>query len=154
MSRETKNNQSEAIDKQKAEELSETQKAKAEIAQLLEEAKAQASEIVSKAKAEASEIAEAAKSKAAPSAAISEADIARGEELVEVFLFKDSGKYSDDVYVAVNGENCQIQRGVPVKIKRKFHEVLMNSQAQDTLAANRAQQLSDEFAQKTKKLGE
>lgn len=53
------------------------------------------------------------------------------EEYVEVKLFKDNDKYKDDVYVAVNGENCVIKRGERVKIKRKFAEVLDNSEHQD-----------------------
>jgi len=42
------------------------------------------------------------------------------EELVEVRLFKDSERYKDDVFVAVNGESCLIKRGETVKIKKKF----------------------------------
>lgn len=56
-------------------------------------------------------------------------------ELVEIELFKDSGKYSNDVFVSVNGETILIQRGVPVKIKRKFYEVLKNSMEQEKKTA-------------------
>lgn len=52
------------------------------------------------------------------------------EEYVEIELFADNDKYSDDVVVTVNGERCQIQRGVPVKVKRKFAEVLQHSEEQ------------------------
>ena len=41
-----------------------------------------------------------------------------GEEYVSVRLFKDSGKYKDDLLVCVNGESCLIQRGVTVQVKR------------------------------------
>lgn len=58
------------------------------------------------------------------------------EELVEVELFRDGGKYSGDVYVSVNGENCIVQRGVPVKIKRKFYEVIKQSIEQDQRTAS------------------
>ena len=34
------------------------------------------------------------------------------EEYVSVKLFRDNGRYRDDVYVAVNGQNCIIKRGV------------------------------------------
>ena len=60
-----------------------------------------------------------------------EEDRKRGEEPVEVKLFKDNGKYKDDVFVAVNGENCVIKRGERVQIKRKFAEVLDHSEHQD-----------------------
>ena len=134
------------VKEKEAYELSEFEAVKKEIAQLLEKAKAEAAQIIASARSQ---------TQAAPSAPIvDQAEKARGEELVETFLFKDSGKYSDDVFVSVNGENCLIKRGVQVKVKRKFYEVLMNSQAQDTLAANRAQQLSDRFAEKTRQLGE
>ena len=53
------------------------------------------------------------------------------EEYVDVKLFKDTDKYSEDVYVAVNGQNCLIKRGEWVKIKRKFAIVLDQSEIQD-----------------------
>ena len=53
------------------------------------------------------------------------------EEYVEVELIRDNGAYKDDVFVSVNGENCLIRRGVPVKIKRKFADVLEQSHQQD-----------------------
>lgn len=53
------------------------------------------------------------------------------EEYVEIRLFKDSGKYNSDVFVAVNGENCIVQRGKPVKIKRKFANVIMQQLDED-----------------------
>ena len=67
------------------------------------------------------------------------------EELVQVQLFKDGKDYKDDVYVAVNGENCLIRRGVPVWIKRKFALVIEQSQRQDVSAAESAEDLQREF---------
>lgn len=64
------------------------------------------------------------------------------EEYVEVELFRDGGKYSNDVYVSVNGENCIVQRGVPVKIKRKFYEVIQQSMAQDIKTASEIAKLT------------
>ena len=52
-------------------------------------------------------------------------------EYVDIKLFRDSDRYSDDVYVAVNGQNCIIKRGEWVKIKRKFALVLDQSEVQD-----------------------
>ena len=58
-------------------------------------------------------------------------------ELVEVKLFKDNNKYKDDVFVSVNGDNCYIKRGERVRIKRKFAEVLEQSDRQDFQTAQR-----------------
>ena len=67
-------------------------------------------------------------------------------ELVEVKLFKDNNKYKDDVFVSVNGENCVIKRGEKVKIKRKFAEVLENSDLQDYETSKLIEKKSSEFA--------
>ena len=52
-----------------------------------------------------------------------------GEEYVSVRLFKDSGKYKDDLLVCVNGESCLIQRGVTVQVKRKFQRATVGWKA-------------------------
>lgn len=60
--------------------------------------------------------------------------VAAGEELVEYFAPFLPGENRQDIFVAVNGESLVIKRGVKVKIKRKFYEVLMNAQAQERSA--------------------
>ena len=75
-----------------------------------------------------------------------EEDRAKGEELVEIKLFKDTGKYKDDVFVAVNGESIAIKRGERVRIKRKFAEVLDNSEHQDYETSRLIEAKSEEFA--------
>ena len=67
----------------------------------------------------------------------------RMEEYVTIQLLKDDGKYKDDVYVSVNGQNCVIQRGVPVRIKRKFALELAKSQFEDQRTAARIALLSE-----------
>lgn len=57
------------------------------------------------------------------------------EEYVEIELFQDGERYKDSLFVAVNGENCIIPRGKPVKVKRKFAEVIKNSIEQGNKAA-------------------
>jgi len=57
------------------------------------------------------------------------------EEYVPVKLFRDNDRYSEDVFVAVNGEGCLIKRGEDVMIKRKFARVLEQSDRQDMYAA-------------------
>lgn len=56
-------------------------------------------------------------------------------EYVAVKLFRDNDRYKDDVYVAVNGQNCVIRRGEWVSIKRKFAMVLDQSEIQDMKTA-------------------
>lgn len=56
---------------------------------------------------------------------------APGEELVEYFAPLLPGENRQDIFVAVNGESLVIKRGVKVRIKKKFYEVLMNAQKQE-----------------------
>lgn len=114
-----------------------------QIAAMLAEAEAKANEIVAKAEEAAKKI---NPDTDAELAAMLEADHARGEELVEIMLFKDGGKYKDDVFVAVNGETLAIKRGVRVKIKRKFAEVLEASMKQDQETAALIDLKSGEYA--------
>lgn len=74
------------------------------------------------------------------------------EDLVEIQLFKDGGRYSDDVYVCVNGERVLIQRGKKVKIKRKFAKVLEQSMQQDINTANMIQEYSNDYDKKRSQL--
>ncbi len=56
------------------------------------------------------------------------------EEMVEYtapMLYADRAR---DILAAVNGETIRIRRGVPVRIKRKFVEVLENARAQEDAA--------------------
>ena len=50
------------------------------------------------------------------------------------------------MFVGVNGETVAIERGVRVKIKRKFAEVLDNSDKQDYETAKLIERKSDEFS--------
>ena len=67
------------------------------------------------------------------------------EALVEIELFRDNKDYKDNVFVAVNGESCLIQRGQKVKIKKKFADVLENSMRQDIKTARLMDNKSNEF---------
>lgn len=119
-----------------------------QIAQMLAEAKA-AKEAAEKMLAEA-------KAKTAPagmSAEDLEAHKAYMDELVEVKLFKDTGKYKDDVFVGCNGDTIAIKRGERVKIKRKFAEILDNSEHQDYETAELISRKSGEFQRGTERLG-
>lgn len=72
-------------------------------------------------------------------------------EYVSVKLFKDGDKYSEDVYVAVNGDNCVIKRGEWVKIKRKFALVLDRSEIQDIKTAELIANEQNKFAEESRK---
>ena len=101
----------------------------AQIAKMLEQAKEDAQRIVEEARAATKD------EMSAEEKAEREKRKEYWNELVEVKLFKDNNKYKDDVFVSVNGENCLIKRGERVKIKRKFAEVLEQSDMQDAQTA-------------------
>ena len=72
-----------------------------------------------------------------PGRAKTVAEILAEEEKVEFTLFKDDGKYKDDLYVCVGGMSYQIKRGVPVKVPKSVYEAIRNSEKQDREAADR-----------------
>lgn len=65
-------------------------------------------------------------------------------EKVTVKLFKDNGKYKDDVFVAVNGIGMIVPRGVEVKIPRKYAIALANSEKQASFAVEYQTKLQNE----------
>ena len=115
----------------------------AQMKAMLAEARAEAERIIAEAKAMAKGEDDAKKAEQAEAIAKHNAEM---EELVEVKLFKDNGKYKDPVYVGVNGENVVIERGVRVKVKRKFAEALDNSDKQDYETSKLIERKSDEFS--------
>ena len=127
----------------------ETPETSANVEMLLTEAQAKIAEMLDNARKEADRIIadarEGKKSVSAERAAVIAADKARGEELVKIRLFKDSGKYKDDVFVSCNGETIAIKRGEEVEIKRKFADILEKSLIQDQKTAQLIEQESKEF---------
>ena len=121
---------------------------KAQIAKMLADAKAEAESIINGAKEQAQKVADG---KRVFTNEEQKTDDYWNEE-VEIQLFKDGGKYKDDVYVAVNGQNCLIQRGKPVKVKRKFAEVLRQSLEQDNVTADMIRELESEYEERVKQL--
>ena len=116
----------------------------AQIAAMLAEAKAEADRIVAEAQA-----AVAPKASGMTAKELEEHE-AKMNELVSIKLFKDNGKYKDDVFVSCNGETIAIKRGERVEIKRKFAEILDNSEHQDYETAMLVEQKSNEFEAATK----
>ena len=72
-------------------------------------------------------------------------------EYVEIRLFKDNEKYKDDVYVAINGKNCVIRRGVWTRIRRKFALVLDQSEIQDLRTAELMEREAGRFADESRR---
>lgn len=69
------------------------------------------------------------------------------EELVDYIApMAGNPKENQPILVGVNGEFLRIQRGVPVKIKRKFLEVLQNAQAQEYEAYRNAMRAQEAAA--------
>ena len=113
---------------------------KAQVEAMLAQAKAEAAKIVADAKASVGgELTEEQKKANAEREAY-------WNELVEVKLFRDNGKYKDDAFVAVNGENCHIKRGERVMIKRKFAQALDDSDLQDYETSLLIEKKTNEFA--------
>lgn len=132
----------------KIEKTPEMEAIMAQIQKMLEDAKAEAAAIIEGAQ-------EKAKAIASGKPAMTEEEqktAAYWDEEVEIQLFKDNGKYKDDVYVAVNGQNCLIQRGKPVKVKRKFAEVLRQSLEQDNETADMIRELESAYEERKKEL--
>lgn len=87
-------------------------------------------------------------SKQAAEAAKVTAAVDPAEELVTICLFKDDDRYSDDVFVAVNGRRFQIRRGEEVQVPRYVKEVLDHSQKQDLHTARMMEKLAQDYAAK------
>ena len=118
----------------------------AQVAEMLAQARAEADKIVADARAAATGKTaeeEAAKAERAKKRA---EDNAYMNELVEIKLFKDNDKYKEPVFVGVNGETIAVERGVKVKVKRKFARALERSDKQDYETSKLIESKSGEFA--------
>ena len=107
---------------------------RAQLMEMMEETRTQAAALIESARAEAARIVAEAKDAVLPAGMTAEEKAAYDaymNEEVEVKLFKDNDRYRDPVFVGCNGETIAIQRGVRVKIRRKFAEILDNSDKQD-----------------------
>jgi hypothetical protein len=64
---------------------------------------------------------------------------------VTIKLFKDNGKYKDDVYVCVNDKSYLIRRGAEVTVPRFIEQALKNSLAQDEYVASLVERLTTDY---------
>ena len=124
----------------------------AAFAKMMEEAKAEAAKIVEAAKDEAKKIVDEAKMPAAGEKTSEEqaAEKAYLNESVKIKLFKDTGKYKDDVFVSCNGEAYAIKRGIEVEVPRKIAMILEQSYNQDIETSEMMEAKSAEFDRATR----
>ena len=78
-------------------------------------------------------------------AKMSKTSAAADTNLVPVKLFRDSGRYTDDVFVCVNGHPYLIKRGETVMVPPAVAEVLRNAEEQREKAALNSEKLQNEF---------
>lgn len=75
---------------------------------------------------------------------LSKTNVMSGEKVTRR-LFRDGGRYRDDVPILVNGQCIQVQRGVDVTLPPAFAEVLDASVAQDRAAQELIDRKASEF---------
>ena len=119
---------------------------RAQLMEMMEQAKVESAALIENARAEAASIiAEAKNGCESMTAEERSAHEAYMNEEVEIQLFRDNDKYRDPVFVGCNGETIAIQRGERVKIRRKFAEILENSDKQDYETGLLIRRKSEEF---------
>ena len=74
-------------------------------------------------------------------------------EKVPFRAFKDSGKYSSDIHVGLNGKVYRIKRGEEVMIPRSVKQIIVRSMDQDQRTAEMIEQLSNDFKNESRKYG-
>lgn len=74
--------------------------------------------------------------------------------MIEIELFRDSERYTNDVSVTVNGKTTIVPRGKTVKVPPEVAEVLRNAQRQRNVAAEYMEREEEEFERKLKELEE
>lgn len=67
---------------------------------------------------------------------------------VPFWTFGDTGKYSGDITVGLNGSFSQIQRGETVMIDKDLREILDHSAYQDNQTSKMIKGMEAEFLQK------
>lgn len=127
------------------------------LADMKAQMEAMKAEMIAEAKAEAAKILADAKAsvggeKTAEQIKADEEEKAYYNEEVGIELFKDSGRYKDDVFVAVNGVGINVPRGKKVKVKRKYALVIENSLKQDRKADDYIDLKVNELAKAESKL--
>ena len=66
-------------------------------------------------------------------------------QMVNIKLFKDNGKYKDPVFCAVNGRRFLIERGVEVSVPYPIYETLIISMEQDASTMALIEKMESEY---------
>lgn len=74
------------------------------------------------------------------------------EKKVAVNLFLDNDKYSDDVFVGINGRNYLIRRGETVMVPESVAQVLKDSEAQRQASFRFMREKQEEFQKGTNEM--
>lgn len=132
---ETKNAATDNVSEQTVEQI---------INQMIEEAKKATQKMIEDAKTEAEKIVGDARNRTLNGSDLTVdgsimEDIRKREsemhKKVRIKLFKDGREYKDPLYVAVNGHNFVIERGVEVEVPRYVEEVIKNMESQNILVS-------------------
>ena len=76
----------------------------------------------------------------------------RAKGKTRIKLFQDTGKYKDDMFVGINGDNTIIQRGKWVEVSNAVNDALINGQRQTEVAAQLNEKLQEQYEQKKENL--
>lgn len=120
----------------------------AKIAEMMASAEVKSKEIIENAEKKAAEIMEKVAEKTEGKSSLSEENEKINAELEEytlVHVFKGDGKYAEDIYLSVNGDNCLVKRGYPIRIKKKFAVLLEQSYQQDLMAKEYMEKKEKEY---------
>lgn len=78
--------------------------------------------------------------------------VAAEKKMVPVELFRDNGKYKNDIYVCVNGKPWNVPRGKRVEIPESHAEVIQRSMQQDDATTNMMRKYQDDWQEKEAKM--
>lgn len=73
-----------------------------------------------------------------------------GKKTVKIKLFKDDGKYKDDVFVCINGKSYGVKRGEWVDVPEAVAKVIEAMEKQDNKTANLMQREQDKYLEEVK----
>lgn len=73
-------------------------------------------------------------------------------DLVEVKLFQDTGKYAEPLTVVLNGKIWRLERGVPLKVPKDVAEIIEHSEYQNNMTARMIVQKEREWEEKSKNI--
>lgn len=79
-----------------------------------------------------------------------ETDVNQHPSTVKIKLYKDRGKYANDVVVIINGMSYLIKRGVEVEVPYEVAEVLRNADDMRAETVDMMYEMSADFEAKSR----